>query len=71
MKYFSMLIPLLLTSFNLLNADTINLKDGETLQGQLIKVSRSDLIIEVLVDSKRICQISSQKSVSPATTPIC
>jgi sRNA-binding regulator protein Hfq len=58
MNFLSLLIPLLFASFILLKADTISLINGETMRGQLIKVSSSYLIFEVIDDSNRVSTLS-------------
>jgi len=58
MTYLSLLILLILSSFTILSADTITLSDGETMEGQLLKVTDQALIFEVLYDSTRVHTIS-------------
>ena len=58
MKYVFLLILSTTALLTILSADTITLHNGETIEGQLLKVSNQALIIEVLYDVKRVVTIS-------------
>ena len=59
MKYVFYVILIITASFTLLSGtDTITMSDGGIMEGQLLKVTKQALIIEVLSDSNQVSTIS-------------